>query len=82
MTGSDCKESIDSLLAYLEGELPEDVRRRVEAHLAACPPCEAVLNSYRETPELCRKALGCSMSQRLVSKLRDFLRCETAKKPQ
>ena len=35
------------LSEYRDGELPPPARRRVEAHLAACPECRGVLGQYQ-----------------------------------
>jgi anti-sigma factor RsiW len=51
-----CREVIDFLLDYLEGELDADRRRAFERHLAECPSCVAYLDSYRATIELARGA--------------------------
>jgi anti-sigma factor RsiW len=47
-----CREFVEVILAYLDGEL--DARRRevFEAHLHACPACVDYLASYRETVAL------------------------------
>ena len=37
----------DQLSAYLDGELDLALRRRLEAHLAACPECSALLADLR-----------------------------------
>jgi anti-sigma factor RsiW len=37
------------LSEYLDDSLTESDRRRVEGHLAACPPCTAYLNTLRAT---------------------------------
>src|SRR5215470_4986023 len=50
--GMTCRELVDFLRAYLDGELSEDVRRRFEENLAACPECAAYLKTYRETVKL------------------------------
>jgi anti-sigma factor RsiW len=42
-----CDAVRDLLLDYLEGEAPLLPRRRVEAHLRACPACAAELASLR-----------------------------------
>jgi anti-sigma factor RsiW len=47
-----CRELIDFLLDYLDGELADGVRRVFEAHLAECPPCRDYLASYRVTIRL------------------------------
>ena len=69
-----CKESIDLLLSYLDGELPENEARALEEHLSLCPPCIEFVRGYQQTPGLCRKALARKMPEELAGKLNDFLR--------
>ncbi|MCP3960356.1 MAG: anti-sigma factor [bacterium] len=47
-----CKELIDFLMDYLDGELPADEARQFDEHLEICPPCANYLASYRETVRL------------------------------
>lgn len=42
-----CVEFVELVTAYLDGALPPDVARRVEAHLALCDGCRAVLAQWR-----------------------------------
>ena len=51
-----CRELVDFLGAYLDRELSDDVRRRFEEHLAACPECAAYLETYRDTVRLAKDA--------------------------
>jgi len=51
-----CRDLIDFLRAYLDGELPPELRQRFEDHVDACPPCLHYLDSYRETVSLCAEA--------------------------
>jgi len=51
-----CRELIDFLGEYLDGELPRDVRLRFDEHLAACPECSAYLETYRRTVKLAKDA--------------------------
>ncbi len=44
-----CREVLDFLAAYLDGELVPGVRTDFERHLARCPACVGYLESYRET---------------------------------
>jgi anti-sigma factor RsiW len=71
-----CKECIDLLLDYVEGELSVDVRSRLETHLGGCEPCVSFLKTYRATPGLCRSALAAKMPDDISKKLTDFLRAE------
>lgn len=47
-----CREVIDLLTDYVEDALPEQERRRVEAHLASCDGCTTYLEQVRETIRL------------------------------
>lgn len=53
-----CRDLIDFLRAYLDGELPPALRRRFEEHVDACPPCLHYLDSYRETVSLAAEAFA------------------------
>jgi anti-sigma factor RsiW len=44
-----CREVIDFLDRYLEGELSPQERREFELHLRLCRSCRAYLKTYRET---------------------------------
>ena len=47
-----CRDFVEFLLGYLEGELPAAQREVFEAHLQGCTPCEDYLDSYSETIRL------------------------------
>jgi anti-sigma factor RsiW len=47
-----CRELIDFLAAYVEGELAAAERAAFDRHLAVCPPCVDYLHGYRETIRL------------------------------
>ena len=51
-----CRELIDFLGAYVDGELADAVRLRFDEHLAACPECSAYVEAYRVTIRLARDA--------------------------
>ncbi len=51
-----CREFIEFLLAWREGELPEEERRVFDQHLARCPYCADYLRSYEATIQLGRGA--------------------------
>jgi anti-sigma factor RsiW len=79
MTPPTCKDSVELLLEYLDGELTPDLRVKLEAHLGGCSPCEDFWKSYSATPGLCRKALAREMPREVAVKLTDFLRTEMNK---
>jgi len=51
-----CREVIDFLLEYVDGELPAESRAVFERHLAACPECREYLATYQTTIALGRAA--------------------------
>jgi anti-sigma factor RsiW len=52
-----CRELVEFLQAYLDGELEAGERARFAAHLEICPDCVDYLESYRKTIGLAREAL-------------------------
>jgi anti-sigma factor (TIGR02949 family) len=74
-----CKDCVEVLRAYLDGEMTPEDQAHLKGHLEDCPPCEEFLNTYRDTPDLCRKALASRMPEELSRKLKDFLRAKVAK---
>ncbi len=58
MTGApvSCREVVDFLASYLEGELPPDVHADFQRHLGRCAGCVQYLESYREAIRLGRRA--------------------------
>lgn len=53
-----CREVLDFLMSYLDGELPPAERVRFDQHLAACAVCVQYLDSYRRTVELAKQSLA------------------------
>lgn len=47
-----CKELIDFLMDYVDGDLPPSEQQRFEHHLELCTDCTAYVTSYRETVRL------------------------------
>lgn len=48
-----CREVFELLSQYLDLELPPEACRKIESHLAGCPPCVEFAESLRRTVELC-----------------------------
>jgi anti-sigma factor (TIGR02949 family) len=68
-----CKEAIERLAEYLDGELTAATLAEFEAHLSRCAPCGAYLATYRRTNELVAKAHQVDVPERLRAKLRALL---------
>lgn len=73
-----CREVIDLLTDYVEDALPEQERRRVEAHLASCDGCTTYLEQMRETIRLTgmltEEQIPEEEEQRLLDAFRDWTR--------
>jgi anti-sigma factor RsiW len=44
-----CRAAVELMTTYLDGAMEDRLRRRFEAHLAACPACNAYLEQMRAT---------------------------------
>ena len=69
------------LSAYLDGELPRDLCRNIQRHLAGCRNCEAFLNTLRKTVDLCRKQPRPRLPARLRREVLRLVRHEAGVPP-
>jgi len=53
---SHCLQRFDKLSEYIDGEMDEDERRGIEAHIAQCAACFECLQSLKRTIALCKQA--------------------------
>ncbi len=54
--GTDCRELLDRLSRYVDGELTGRERASLVAHLRRCPCCDEFAESLRRTVQLCQEA--------------------------
>jgi anti-sigma factor RsiW len=52
MTLLNCKKAVNQLSSYLDGELDQELKQILEAHLGKCHHCHAVFDTTRKTIEL------------------------------
>ena len=45
----DCKGLLESLSAYLDGEVDEELRLEIEEHLRSCVKAQAMLRTFERT---------------------------------
>ncbi|SEM28020.1 Putative zinc-finger [Stigmatella aurantiaca] len=69
-----CKDSINLLMNFLDGELSQEETQHLREHLQGCSPCVDFLRTYRATPGLCKRALAARMPQEVSEKLTEYLR--------
>ena len=68
-----CQGAIALLADYLEPALSQERVAELEAHLAACEPCRAYLNTYRRTKTLSAEAGRVAMPDEMKLRVRQFL---------
>ncbi|ADO74979.1 anti-sigma factor family protein [Stigmatella aurantiaca] len=69
-----CKDSINLLMNFLDGELSQEETQHLREHLQGCSPCVDFLRTYRATPGLCKRALAARMPKEVSEKLTEYLR--------
>ncbi|MBL8921135.1 MAG: zf-HC2 domain-containing protein [Myxococcaceae bacterium] len=77
---STCQSCLALLVDYVDGQLPDDVRAKLESHFHDCQPCEDFLATYRATASVCRKALERTIPESVAAKLHAFIRDELCNK--
>ncbi len=68
-----CKDIVELLSDYLDGDLPPDRQREFETHMRGCPPCVEFLDSMRETKSLAGSVLCDDIPEPVRRALRSFL---------
>lgn len=76
-----CKEIVELLCDYLEGELPSDEKEELDRHMEDCPPCLAFLRTYQKTSQICRALRPEDIPEELRQRLERFLQEARGKKP-
>ena len=71
-----CKECVDLLLEYLENNLDPITKKKLDEHLAACPPCLNFLKTYQSSSEMARRLRDqeAQIPRELENRLKSFLR--------
>jgi anti-sigma factor RsiW len=76
-----CRQLVNMLSDYVDGELPPTLQRRLEAHLEGCTPCTAFLQTFKQTQTLAQSLHDEDMPPELRQRLRSFLREQLPKNP-
>jgi anti-sigma factor RsiW len=73
-----CRQVVELVTDYLEGDLPDAVRADVERHLRACAPCVTYVEQMRLTAGSLRdvpvESIRPEVREELVSAFRSLLR--------
>lgn len=47
-----CKEFVDTISSYVDGDLSEELCAELDKHLSACENCRIVVNTLRKTIDI------------------------------
>lgn len=50
---ANCRETLQQLNAYIDGELDPQLCAQLEAHMESCTDCQIVYNTLEKTIQLC-----------------------------
>ena len=67
--GLPCIEVVELVSDYLDGKLDPETRRRVEEHLALCPPCRVYVEQVRDTVRGLGRLPGDELPEHAVAEL-------------
>lgn len=75
----ECGEIFALLSEFLDEELPPEQMREFEAHICACVPCVAFIESLRKSRDACRKmdctdAAAGPVPDELMGRIREMYR--------
>jgi anti-sigma factor RsiW len=68
-----CHSLVGLLADYVEHQLPPEVHRELEAHLAKCPRCVVQLKTYESTVSLLRTISEEDLPEELRWRLKAFV---------
>ncbi len=71
-----CEDCIHLLLDYADGSMDSEVRRKLDEHLSACPPCQHYLRSYSSCTEMVQQLRDqeAQVPGELQDRLKSFLK--------
>jgi mycothiol system anti-sigma-R factor len=78
---SDCQDSLHELYRYLDGELTEDRRDKIQRHLDGCQPCAEPYDFEAELRSVIRRKCQEQVPEALVAKVKAALVDEASKPP-
>ena len=64
-----CRSFLEDLSDYIDGELEQEVRASLEAHLAKCPKCWVVFDETKRTVEIFQSVNCHPMPEKVHSRL-------------
>lgn len=76
-----CKECLELLSDYMDGELDPQISSSLDEHFQDCPPCIAFLNTFKTSTNICRETIRqVDLPEVVQIKLKEFISQNTRKK--
>ena len=69
-----CREMLEQISAYLDGELGAAECHVIEAHCRQCPQCHTIVDELRRTIGLCREAGAAPLPESVRNRARASVR--------
>ena len=76
-----CKFVRKNLVGIVEGELPSEVRKKVEAHLQSCNRCADLVERFAQTWQAWENPSGIGLSPRFWTRLEQRISAAEGKEP-
>ena len=73
---TDCSEVLEAVYSFLDGEMDDDVRRKIRTHLDECSPCLRQFGIEQEVKILVARCCGAerapdALRVRIVTRIRE-----------
>lgn len=69
-----CKQLVEQLYDFVQGELEEELCRHMQEHLERCSHCVTYVKTYEITIHLSRRLPESPVPEQLLQRLRDVLK--------
>ena len=69
----DCSETVHELHFFLDGEITEEKRQRIQAHLDDCPPCMEAFDFEAELRAVIADKLRVDVPENLAARIRSAI---------
>lgn len=69
-----CREMIELLLDYCNGDLDSELCRQLREHLDMCPPCVTYLETYQITIRVSRQLPAAPLPPHVAQRLQDAMK--------
>lgn len=72
--GKSCHDYIEDLNGYIDGEIEPELCAEIEQHLGQCENCRLMVDTMRQTVQLCRDGKTVPLPPSLEAKLNALLK--------